>query len=42
MHFIFLCKPQNHRLIFFSREILTSIVTKNVIVRFFNLGEENF
>ena len=38
----FCVTPQNNRLMFFSRKILKSTVTKKVIVYFHNLGEENF
>ena len=38
----FCVSPKNHWLMFFSKEMLKSTVTKIVIMHLFNLSEENF
>ena len=40
--FIFLCNPQKPSVNVCPKKILKSTVTKNLIVCFYNLGEENF
>ena len=40
--FLFLCNPQKSSVNVCLMEILKSTVTKQVIVCFYNLGEENF